>query len=450
MTLAVARDQGAIVLIVEDEKMLRASIVRGLSKLEGVHVREAGTVSEAVSVIDETTPRLIISDIDLPDGTGIELVEVLDRRHLNIPLYFTSAYVARYHGAIPMRSNVRVREKPVPLRELREIVTSQLAKPESTHVDPPPFAASDYVQLACMARKSVVVMLVREGADVGRVLVSDGEIWSARDDHGVGEPALRRLLFGDGMMARCIGAERVDEPRSIDRPWEMVLLEAARQHDEGVEDDIPEPVIEEVELAADDGSAASDVQIAPAVDAGWDSILDDEDVEQREQREQREEPAVARQPDNRDEEIVFEYQKREQRLREYEAEQSARQRRASAGISSAPAFSESVPPRTPSATTPSIAAPSRPARPREPSYETPRVRTSLLEEPAAQRRTSGGPLTYARVRFTELYEAGVEALLSRDYEAALWSFREARALDPENPQVRANLARLADLGYSEP
>lgn len=44
-----------------------------------------------------------------------------------------------------------------------------------------------------------------------------------------------------------------------------------------------------------------------------------------------------------------------------------------------------------------------------------------------------------------LMEAGVEALLRKDYADALATYRRASILSPDNPTVKANLLRLSEL-----
>src|SRR5690606_35563687 len=116
-----------IVLLLEDEPVLRSSMARGLSKLPGVTVVEAGTLQAALDAIDADPPQMIISDIDLPDRSGLELLGELGRRNLAIPILYVSAYLKAYGALIPPHANVDVREKPIDLQDLRAIVRQRLA-----------------------------------------------------------------------------------------------------------------------------------------------------------------------------------------------------------------------------------------------------------------------------------------------------------------------------------
>ena len=109
----------ARVLLVEDEPVLRGSMARGIGKLPSVEVLEAGNLAEALAFIDATPPNAIISDIDLPGRTGLELIGELRRRDLTIPVLYVSAYLKAYRSQIPPNARVDILEKPVPLEQLR-------------------------------------------------------------------------------------------------------------------------------------------------------------------------------------------------------------------------------------------------------------------------------------------------------------------------------------------
>lgn len=61
------------ILIVEDEHDY-ANIMTQLLEPEGYKIAAAGTVREALNLLEMFTPDLIIVDWNLPDRTGLELV----------------------------------------------------------------------------------------------------------------------------------------------------------------------------------------------------------------------------------------------------------------------------------------------------------------------------------------------------------------------------------------
>lgn len=331
-----AAGEAAVVLVVDDEPVLRAAMVRGLARLPGVDVVDAGSLREAVELVDAVQPRLVISDLDLLDGTGLDVLDALDRRRQYPPVMFVSAYTRRYAGRVPIRTNVSMHEKPVPLDVLRAEVVARLgvaAEPEA------PFSATDYIQLACMGNRSVDIDLVRGAAVVGTITVRAGDLWSARDRQGNGTDALRRLLHDPELRPRCAGVRSSSPARDIAGPWQGALLEAARVHDE----------TSRRGPAARTRAPGPGVVSGPSdeVAAGWADLIDASAPE----------PAAAR------------------------------------------------------------------------------------TEVAAR---AGDP------QFDLSIERGIDALLRKDYVAAHAAFSAAAEITPDDPRVRANLVRLAQLGFGEP
>lgn len=229
----------SVVLIVEDEPVLRSSVARGLAKLSGIEVLTAGTVDDALHILDVSPPRLVISDLDLPDGSGVELLSELDRRRVRAPVIFVSAYVGAFRSRIPRRSNVEVYEKPVPIERLRQLVQDHLASSPSDDVDDEhaPFSLDEYLSLACMGRHSVALRAVLGTRRIGEIAVWAGEVRSAVDARGAGPEAFRRLataMIGREGAHLSFRALR-EEPAARDMAgasWQGLLFDAIRELDE--------------------------------------------------------------------------------------------------------------------------------------------------------------------------------------------------------------------------
>ncbi|MFO0648838.1 MAG: response regulator [Polyangiales bacterium] len=213
------------VLVVEDEPMLRASMVRGLSKLSGVSVLAAGSVDEANAIISATVPQLLITDLNLPDRSGLEVIAELDRIGARVPIVIASAYLRRFK--VPQRPGIVVLEKPVALANLREVVVEQLGLRDVAA----PFTLADYIQLASMGRRSVRLDVSRDGKQLGEVVIHRGEAWHARDEGGQGVEAFSRLVAATGVT---VGAHPmgVEIPRTLTGSCEALLLDSLRRQDE--------------------------------------------------------------------------------------------------------------------------------------------------------------------------------------------------------------------------
>lgn len=77
------------VLVVEDDREIRALIQSSLS-VEGFEVQTAVTLREAHALLEHAPPDVIVLDLGLPDGDGVELVQQVRRQHTT-PILVVSA-----------------------------------------------------------------------------------------------------------------------------------------------------------------------------------------------------------------------------------------------------------------------------------------------------------------------------------------------------------------------
>lgn len=102
---------GVTVLVVEDEPIIRLSLVDALEE-EGYTVLEASNVLEAIGTIGKTdTIAAVVTDIDMPGGlSGLDLVEMLDKSQHHIALVVTSGGHA--HDTLNLPPDARFFSKP--------------------------------------------------------------------------------------------------------------------------------------------------------------------------------------------------------------------------------------------------------------------------------------------------------------------------------------------------
>jgi CheY-like chemotaxis protein len=115
------------VLVVEDDPTLARAIARNLSA-RGYVTRSATTVADATAAIAEADPALLLLDIDLPDGSGWEVLRGLRAAgRSDVPVIVMSA----------LRPNPRlcdeldaasVLEKPFPMEALLRQVATLLGR----------------------------------------------------------------------------------------------------------------------------------------------------------------------------------------------------------------------------------------------------------------------------------------------------------------------------------
>ncbi len=114
------------ILLVEDEHELRRAMIRSLER-EGFELCVAATVAEAKTTFDRTRPRVVVSDVVLPDGSGLDLCEELYRQRPAPRIVLVSGYTDRRVdvGAIERRGWVFL-AKPFSPQELLTAIEAAL------------------------------------------------------------------------------------------------------------------------------------------------------------------------------------------------------------------------------------------------------------------------------------------------------------------------------------
>ncbi len=81
------------VMLVDDHEVVRQGLKSLLERREHIEVvAEAGTVAEAVAMAAQAQPDVIVMDVRLPDGTGIEACRDIRAEHQNIKVLMLTSY----------------------------------------------------------------------------------------------------------------------------------------------------------------------------------------------------------------------------------------------------------------------------------------------------------------------------------------------------------------------
>jgi len=81
----------ATILLLEDDASLSQLLSEEL-ELEGYRVTCAATVSEGCRLLVEQTPDLVVSDLRLPDGDGLELLKAAQADGHSLPFIVITAF----------------------------------------------------------------------------------------------------------------------------------------------------------------------------------------------------------------------------------------------------------------------------------------------------------------------------------------------------------------------
>jgi len=78
-------------LVVDDDDQMRA-VIRGFLEREGYHVLEEGSADQAMLALDAVQTDIVILDRVMPGMSGPDLLSLLGRRGLNVPVILITAF----------------------------------------------------------------------------------------------------------------------------------------------------------------------------------------------------------------------------------------------------------------------------------------------------------------------------------------------------------------------
>jgi two-component system, NtrC family, response regulator PilR len=114
------------VLIVDDEPDIRELLDITLSRM-GLVTHSAATLEEAKELVEQLQPDLCLTDMRLPDGNGITLVEHIQQEFPHIPVAMITAHGSVETAILALKAGAfDFISKPIELENLRRLVSSAL------------------------------------------------------------------------------------------------------------------------------------------------------------------------------------------------------------------------------------------------------------------------------------------------------------------------------------
>lgn len=96
------------ILVVDDHEILRCGWHQLISVEDDLEIcGEAGTVSEALNLVEQCHPDIVVTDISLPGRNGLELVKELKLNHPEIPVLVVSMHDEKVYGERVLRAGGR-------------------------------------------------------------------------------------------------------------------------------------------------------------------------------------------------------------------------------------------------------------------------------------------------------------------------------------------------------
>lgn len=93
------------ILLVDDNDIITQELEKQL-KRKGYAVQTAATIARAREIIEQECPLFVSSDLELPDGTGLELLDLVRVIDAKLPFLIVSCHDTSYYEAEAVRRGV--------------------------------------------------------------------------------------------------------------------------------------------------------------------------------------------------------------------------------------------------------------------------------------------------------------------------------------------------------
>ena len=178
------------VLIVDDEPDIRELLALTLGKM-GLTVDSVGTVAEATRRLAGSHYDLALTDMRLPDGEGIQVVQYIAEAGLDVPVAVITAYGSTENAVAAMKAGAfDYLAKPLSLAALRSLVKSALGVHEASSAMP---ASGSRLQGDSPAMQDVQRLIAKLARSQAAVFISGesgtGKEQAARSIHELGPRA---------------------------------------------------------------------------------------------------------------------------------------------------------------------------------------------------------------------------------------------------------------------
>ena len=113
-------------LIIDDEPDIRELIALTLQRMD-MACYQAGSVSEALALLQQRPYHFCITDMKLPDGNGLEIIELCNAQHPNMPIAMITAFGSMDLAVNALKAGAfDLVAKPIDTVRLRELVQAAL------------------------------------------------------------------------------------------------------------------------------------------------------------------------------------------------------------------------------------------------------------------------------------------------------------------------------------
>jgi CheY-like chemotaxis protein len=217
-------------LIVDDDLNQLRALARIVSvRQPGLSVVTANSAAEAIELLRSMPVDLVLTDLQMPDMNGFELVNWLLSHQPHVQIFTMTAYpdgdsVER----LVHLGSVECYTKPLDVGSVLERLSATLAQGMRGHVRN--ISLASLLQLIEMERKTCTLSVESEGK-TGYLYISEGALVDARMNEQQGDEIAVRIVGWQGASVTIINT-CASKQRTVHRPTNFIIMEAMRLADE--------------------------------------------------------------------------------------------------------------------------------------------------------------------------------------------------------------------------
>lgn len=178
----------AHILIIDDEPDIRELLEITISRM-GLNTSSAATVAEALTQLNSSTHfHLCLTDMKLPDGQGLDIIEHIQNHHPELPVAMITAFGSVETAISALKAGAfDFVNKPIDLERLRLLIETAL-KLELTPANP------QYGQVQLLGNAPAIIKL---RAQINKLSRSQAPVYISGES-GSGKEVVARLIHANG------------------------------------------------------------------------------------------------------------------------------------------------------------------------------------------------------------------------------------------------------------
>ena len=179
-------------LVVDDEPDIRELLVITLERMD-ITTHSAGSVEEAKHLLAAHEYALCLTDMRLPDGTGLDLVQHVNQIYPTLPIAVITAYGSAENAVSALKAGAfDYINKPISLAQLRPLVQGALKLSDTAVLASPTLHADDMIG-ASLLITNIRIMIAKLARSQAPVFISG--------ESGTGKELAARMIHGQGARA---------------------------------------------------------------------------------------------------------------------------------------------------------------------------------------------------------------------------------------------------------